>query len=195
MSSQPSRIAFFGGTFDPIHNGHLEIASKARASVDLDEVVFIPCRRSPHKLQGPNVSDPDRLDLLEAATETIDWARVDPYELKKPPPSYSYETISSLKKTYPTGTDFYFLLGLDQWQSLPQWKNPDLLAREVTFIVVGREGSGKPREGYKALFLENAHPASSSAIRTAIASGQTPSWLPPAVLALIEKRDLYRSTH
>lgn len=78
-------IAFFGGTFDPIHEGHLDVARKAVDALKLDHVIFIPCRRSPHKSEAPGASDDARLQMLKLATAELPWAMVDDYELRKPP--------------------------------------------------------------------------------------------------------------
>ncbi len=175
------RIAFFGGTFDPIHLGHLEIAQKARCALQLDEIIFIPCQQSPHKDSAPGANNEQRLHMLHLVTAPLTWARVSDFELTSPPPSYTWHTLHQLAPTLPKSARLFLLIGHDQWLALPRWKNPDQIAAMVEFIVVGRDGEASPRKGYRAHFLKGNHPASASAIREALAQNQPASWLSPAV--------------
>lgn len=194
MERLPPRIAFFGGTFDPIHEGHLEIAEKALSILKLDQVIFIPCRRSPHKTNGPKVSDQDRFEMLNLATASLPWAQIEDYELKKAPPSYTSETVAYFKEKHPPQTQHFLLIGFDQWEALPRWKNPEFLTQNVEFIVVGRNQQASPRDGYTAHFIEGNHPASSSQIRKDLAATNPPQWLPESVRAYIHDKGLYFET-
>lgn len=189
--SAPLRIGFFGGTFDPVHEGHLEIATRALRALQLDRLIFLPCRRSPHKSTNPGASDQDRLQMLKLAIRCQPRFRVDPFELLRPPPSYTWETIKVLKERYPADTRLFLLIGLDQWDSLPKWSHPEELASDVDFIVAGRDGHPSPRKGYRAHFLKSNHPASATSIRRALSTSDTPDWLPDSVLAFIRKKGLY----
>lgn len=184
-------IAFFGGTFDPIHLGHLEVAIKARESFELDEVIFLPCRRSPHKTEAPGASDADRLEMLKRATAGQPGLSVDDYELTLPPPSYTWKTIRTLKDRHPAGTRVFLLIGLDQWEALPRWRHPERLAEDLEFIVVGRDGYPEPRKGYRAHFLKGDHPASATVIRAELAAGKSSRWLPDPVSDYIRAKALY----
>lgn len=190
----PRNIAFFGGTFDPVHEGHLEIAEKAVLALQLDQVVIIPCRRSPHKTEKPGASDADRLKMLQLATAHLPWAMVDDYELQKPPPSYTWETVRHFQSKFPFNPRLFLLIGFDQWETLPRWKNIAALAQDVEFIVVGRGKQPSPRDGYRAHFIEGDHPASASQIREKLCSGHLPKWLPEPVSAYISKKALYSNT-
>lgn len=185
------RIGLFGGTFDPIHEGHLEIARKALAELNLDRLILIPCRQSPHKTGKPGASDEDRLEMLRLVTSSDPRLAVDPLELERPPPSYTWSTVRELKKQFPSGSQLFLLIGLDQWESLPRWAHPERLADDVEFIVVGRNGFPAPRPGYNAHFLEGNHPASSTLIRKSLAAGKPPEWIPDSVLAFINEKGLY----
>ncbi|MFT6180691.1 MAG: nicotinate-nucleotide adenylyltransferase [Paracoccaceae bacterium] len=187
-------IAFFGGTFDPIHEGHLEIAKKAVKVLKLDLVIIIPCRRSPHKAEKPGASDEDRLKMLQLATAHLPWARVNDYEFQKPPPSYTCETVQHFQDEFPSKTRLFLLIGFDQWEALPRWKNIETLARDVEFIVVGRRKQPVSRDGYHAHFIEGHHPASASQIRADLHSNRPPKWLPKPVFQYISEKGLYSDT-
>ena len=187
------KIAFFGGTFDPVHDGHLEIAQKAVDQLDLDRVIFIPCRRSPHKSDAPGAEDLDRFRMLELATEDFPWAEVSDFELQRPPPSFTWETVRHFKEIFEGSTRLFLLVGFDQWESLPRWKNVKTLAHDVEFIVVGRSRQPEPREGYRAHFIEGNHPASASEIRKDLKGSRKARWLHKNVSRYISEKDLYSS--
>lgn len=190
----PRKTALFGGTFDPVHEGHLEIAAKAVDSLALDAVVFVPCRRSPHKEELPGASDSDRLQMLKLATAGLPWALVDDIELNRPPPSYTWETVAHLKKTNPPPDQLFLLIGVDQWLRLDGWKNLKFLSEKVTFIVVGRDRHPLPRPGFQAHFIAGNHPASSTRIRKDLAQRAPARWLPTDVHTFILQKGLYSST-
>lgn len=190
----PRHIAFFGGTFDPIHEGHLEVAQKAVEALNLDQIIFVPCRRSPHKTESPGASDADRLKMLQLATAPYPWAIVDDYELKKPPPSYTWETVRHLENQFTFKARLFLLIGFDQWDALPRWKNIKTLAQDVEFIVVGRGKQPKSRESYHAHFIQGDHPASASQIRADLKEKHPPRWLPATVEQYISKKALYSLT-
>jgi len=187
------RIGIFGGTFDPVHRGHLHLAAIAREALGLDQVRFIPCRISPHKVAGTTASGPDRLALLEAATRDLPWAVVDDQEIRREEPSFSYLTADALAARFPDAKLFW-ILGGDQWAALPAWKNIEDLARSVEFIVFARGGELSPaREGYRHHEVAGSHPASATVIRQALAEGAvTHPWLPGPAADLIQERRLYR---
>ena len=185
------KIAFFGGTFDPIHQGHLEIAQKAVAQLGLQRVIFIPCRRSPHKSDAPQAKDPDRFEMLKLATDNSHWAEVSDYELQKPPPSFTWDTIKYFKGKLNESSPLFLIIGFDQWEKLSSWKNIEMLAREVEFIVVGRSQQPEPRIGFRTHFIEGNHPASASEIRKRLREGRKKQWLPDKVAEYIVEKDLY----
>lgn len=186
------KIALFGGTFDPVHSGHLEAAKKAVEALQLDQVIFIPCRRSPHKIAGPSATDQDRLEMLKIATAEYPWAEVNDYEIKKAPPSYTWETVRHFKTRLDQNTQFSLIIGLDQWEKLPLWKNIKNLAQEVRFIVVGRTNHQLiPHQGFHVQFIDGKHPASASEIRSQIEKQEATPWLNEKVLHYIAKKSLY----
>lgn len=188
----PRKIALFGGTFDPVHQGHLEVASRARDEMDLDEVIFLPCRRSPHKGTGPVADDHQRISMLKAATANFPWASVSDFEINRPAPSYTWKTVEAFIENLPSETLIFLLIGLDQWLALPRWAHPEKLTASVKFLVFGRNGQPEPREGYRAHFFQSDHPAYSSLIREELACGNSSEWLPEAVVSVINEEKIYR---
>jgi nicotinate-nucleotide adenylyltransferase len=189
--SAPRRIALFGGTFDPIHLGHLEIARRAKDLLVLDEVRFLPCHTSPHKVGVVSAPAADRLEMARLATRALPWVVVDDFDLSRPPPSYSYETAEEMTRRFPAARLFW-LMGADQWRALPRWKEPDRLAGLVEFIVSARDGVPEARAGWAMHFLAASHPASATAIRQALVEGQSGlPWLDSEVEKFIRQRHLY----
>ncbi|QQL43744.1 nicotinate (nicotinamide) nucleotide adenylyltransferase [Sulfuriroseicoccus oceanibius] len=189
------RVALFGGSFDPPHLGHLEIARAAMEAADLDCVLFLPCATSPHKTATPPAPAEDRLRMLSALVHGHEsWAQISDIDLKLPYPSFTWRTLNAVRPTLPEGTQLYWILGADQWNQLERWAEPDKLRQTLHFLVFPREGDQlAPRDGWNATFLEAHHPASSSAIRHSISSGN-PRWhsmVSPEIRALIEEHALY----
>jgi len=191
----PHRIGLFGGTFDPVHDGHVHLANLAREDLALDEVRFIPCRISPHKSGSQPTAPADRLEMLHLALAGIPWAVVDAREIASAAPSYSYLTVQSLAADFPD-SQWFWIMGADQWHALPQWEKPEILANLVEFIVLARHGQNPaPRQGYPLHVVRGEHPASATTIREAVASGrQNIPWLHPQVRQWITTNQLYHST-
>jgi nicotinate-nucleotide adenylyltransferase len=189
---EPRRIALFGGTFDPVHEGHLFLAEQARAALALDEVRFLPCRLSPHKLGTRPTAAADRLAMLRLATADLPWAVVDDLEIQRAGVSFSYQTAEAIQAAWPSARLFW-IMGGDQWRALPDWREPERLAACVEFIVLARGAeSPLPRAGYTMHRVTGEHPASASAIREAIHLGKPhPPWLAPGVAEWIERHQLY----
>jgi nicotinate-nucleotide adenylyltransferase len=188
----PRRIALFGGTFDPVHLGHVHLADLARKSQALDEVRFLPCRVSPHKTGASPTRAADRLEMLHLATASLPWAVVDDCETRRDGPSFSYQTAEAMAARFPDDKLFW-IMGGDQWDALPQWEQPERLAALVEFIVLARGTHPLPREGYVLHVIDDQHPAAATAIRDALAHGATSHpWLAPTVARWIMEHQLYR---
>lgn len=180
------RTCLFGGSFDPVHEGHVAIAERARQRCKLDRVVFLPAARSPFKTDKPTLfSGEQRLAMLRAATRHLPWAIVSELDLTMPPPSWSWRIVDAWEKDHPND-ELFWLLGTDQWQELHRWGRYDYLCDRLCFLVYHRRTPPQPRAGVRSVFLEGEHPANSSSIREALRSG-TPlpaAWLHPEVKAL-----------
>lgn len=178
------KTCLFGGSFDPVHSGHLTIAATAQQNCGLDEVVFLPAACSPFK-QGNTTffSDQQRLHMLHLATADLPWARVSGLDLQLPPPSWSWRLAEHWHQQHPEA-DLYWLMGTDQWEQLHRWARYDYLCKLLHFIVYHRDTPPQPRPGVRSTFIcAGLHPASSSAIRQALQQHtEIPAgWLPPAV--------------
>ncbi len=189
--SDTRRIALFGGTFDPVHLGHLHLARLAKDTLSLDEVRFIPCRISPHKLGSEPTPADERLAMLRIATAGLPWAVVDDVEAGREGPSYSWLTVCEMRERFPQARLFW-IMGTDQWETLPHWAHPERLAACVEFIVFSRGAPPVAREGHVLHGVHSDHPAAATRIREALAAGETRiPWLDPAVEAHIGKLGLY----
>lgn len=165
------KIGIFGGSFDPVHDGHIHLATLAKEKLGLDEVRFLPCQISPHKTDTPPTSGEIRAKWLEIALSDIPWATVDRIELETEGPSYSYETMRKLHKLYP-GNRWFWIMGGDQWKVFTTWRNSEVIAELAEFIVLARDGSEiQPIEGYQLHIVEGEHLASATQIRRALAAG------------------------
>jgi nicotinate-nucleotide adenylyltransferase len=190
----PRRIGLFGGTFDPIHDGHLHLAGLARNALALDKVRFIPCRISPHKEGSTPTAAGDRVEMLHRALDGVPWAVVDERELTAPEPSYSYLTAQSIAGECP-GARLFWIMGNDQWRALSQWMEPEILASLVEFIVLARHAQHPaPRPGCRLHVVHGEHPASATTIREAARAATEPlPWLNPQVASWIRERRLYQN--
>ena len=135
------RIGIFGGTFDPVHYGHLIVAEQAREQAELDQVWFVPSARPPHKadrLISPFDRRAAMLSLAVAGQE--DKFRVEPIERDRPGPSYTADTLDDLAARHPD-TDWFLILGADSVKDVPAWHDPLRIIDRATILVAGRPGS------------------------------------------------------
>ena len=193
MSKQKC-ICLFGGTFDPIHKGHTHIAQTARRELNLDEVIVLPCRQSPHKSGLDHAGDHHRLAMCQLATTEMNGMSVDDHDLISPGPSYSWATVQAMQKRFPDARLFW-LMGTDQWEALPRWSRPGYLASMVEFIVFSRGSAPASRPDYRMHNIAGEHPASATKIRKAIRDHQTQTiqdWLDRSVWEYIKTHQLYQ---
>ncbi|MES2983176.1 MAG: nicotinate (nicotinamide) nucleotide adenylyltransferase [Verrucomicrobiota bacterium] len=185
------RIGIFGGSFDPVHEGHIYLATLAKAAAELDEVWFLPCQISPHKLATPPSSGRERVEALQLAIRDLPWARVDQTEVEIDGPSYSYQTLKKLNDKFP-GHEWFWIMGGDQWTMLSKWMHPEKLAELASFIVMARNGTAVyPMEGYRMQAVTGEHPASATKIRESLAKKESNiPYLDPEVARLIRSRQV-----
>ncbi len=134
------RIGVFGGSFDPIHLGHLILAENCREQAKLDQVLFIPCAMSPHKLDGPHGTDRQRVEQLDLAIGGHrEFIRSD-MEIKRGGVSYTVETLRELDFAQPSN-EWFFIVGADSLESFSSWREPKEILKLAKPIIVGRPGS------------------------------------------------------
>ena len=133
------RIGIFGGTFDPVHMGHLILAEQCRAQAGLDEVWFIPSYTPPHKAEKGVTRFEQRCDMLELAVAGHPAFRVDRIEKELPEPSYTARTLEHLHAAHP-GSEFFLLMGSDCLPDLPGWYEPRAVIEHASLVVVPRPG-------------------------------------------------------
>ncbi len=135
------RIGIFGGSFDPVHYGHLILAERCREEAQLDEVWFIPCAMSPLKEAGPRGTDRQRSEMLEMALAGHDAFQLKKLELERGGVSYTVDTLQEIKQTHPEA-ELFFLIGDDSLESFDQWREPGTICELAQPLVVNRPGSG-----------------------------------------------------
>jgi len=133
-------IGLFGGTFDPVHLGHLILAETCRADIGLEGVWFVPSYRPPHKQDHPVSRFDQRVEMLQFATSSQPLFKIDTIEQELPSPSYTLATVKRLQANHP-GVDFGWIIGADTLPELASWHEPQELCQRVCWIVVNRPGT------------------------------------------------------
>ncbi|MGH2548032.1 MAG: nicotinate-nucleotide adenylyltransferase [Thermomicrobiales bacterium] len=198
-----SKIGIFGGTFDPIHIGHLIIASEICEKLELDEIRFVVAPRPPHK-NGIVASDDDRVTMVLRAIERDRRFRIDLREFDRPGRSYTVDTIQSFHDEFPT-SQLVFIMGEDSLLDFPSWNDPEIIVDLATIAVASR-----PKVDLDLSLLFERLPAardriievktpevaiSSTLIRERLAKGESIRYLVPAeVETAIYDRSLYHET-
>jgi nicotinate-nucleotide adenylyltransferase len=132
------RLGLFGGTFDPIHLGHLILAEACREAVGLERVWFVVAGSPPHKPAGRTPVS-DRLEMVRIATAGHPAFEVSEIEARAAGPNYSFETVEAVQRDRP-GDELFFLIGADSLAELPSWRHPQRIAAVATLVVVNRPG-------------------------------------------------------
>lgn len=188
------KIGIFGGTFNPIHLGHTALASYICNLGLVDEVWLMVSPQNPFKQDHQLLDEAVRLRLATLAVRDFPRLRASDFEFHLPRPSYTYVTLQELSRAYPDDA-FSLIIGADNWDAFPKWRNADDILAHYPIIVYPRETSPNPSPlTLNPTFLTSAplYPISSTAIRTAIAAGDDVSpWLDPAVLDEIRRLRLY----
>ena len=188
-------IALYGGSFDPVHGAHLEVARTALENCDLDTVIFIPAAQSPLKKGAALAEGADRLEMLRLAISEEPRFEIDISEIERGGTSYTIDTIKAYLAVH-EGCRLHWIIGADQFELLPQWRRIEEIASLITFIVLRRPGHSIVASAVNALRFVTIDaplmPHSSTEIRALIAEGRSAAdLLPPAVEAFISSRGLY----
>jgi nicotinate-nucleotide adenylyltransferase len=182
-----------GGSFDPVHHGHLIAADRAAEALGLDRVLFVPCARQPLKPLGPTASADDRRAMLALALAGHPPFVLEPLELTRPAPSYTVDTLRALRAREPHER-FVLIVGADAAAELPRWRAADEVARLAEIAVLTRPGVPEVASPFVTHFV--ATPAieiSASEIRARCLAGKSIRYLvPDAVAEYIARRGLYQ---
>ena len=210
------KVGIFGGSFDPIHKGHINLAKYVLDHTDLDEVWLMVSPRNPLKPQGYVATDGQRLEMARLAVEGTSGIRVSDFEFLLPIPSYTYKTLTELKKAYP-GYQFRLIIGGDNWANFDRWRNPEEILSEFGVIVYPRPDESLKETLHSSLFTLHSSkirilydapqmPVSSTQIRHLLQSHSpetgnqriekapldpNPPYLDKKVLTYIKKHSLY----
>jgi nicotinate-nucleotide adenylyltransferase len=186
------KIGLFFGSFNPIHHGHLMVASFIANHTDLQQIWLVVSPQNPHKTQTSLLNEYDRLHLAQLAIEDDAQIKVSDIEFKLPKPSYTIDTLTYLQEKYPQH-QFHVIMGSDSFQNLPKWKNFEALVKNYQFIVYRRPGFditedyGADMQYLEAPMLE----LSATLIRNNCKDGITIRYLVPEQVRLEIERNNY----
>lgn len=198
------RLGILGGTFDPVHLGHLIIAQEAAGRLALDRVLFIPAGRPYLRADEPSASGRRRLAMLRAAVRGNPLFDVSTVELDRPGPSYTVDTMEGLRSELGDDTDLYFIVGADTLADLPRWRSPERVLALCTMVAVTRPGHPLrtpeglerlcPGAGERIVALNGPEIGiSATEVRRRVAEGRPVRyWVPAGVERYIERHGLYR---
>ena len=183
------KIGIYGGSFDPIHHGHLILAREARETLDLKKIIFVPALVSPFKGRAPAANADTRLKMLHAAIKEENGFEVDDCELQRPPPSWTIDTLEHIRKRE-MHSELYLLIGEDNVATLDRWHRFNELKKMVRFVILDRTGAATQPD-YQ--IVRRKIDISATGIRKRVAHGQSIRYLvPQAVESIIQREKLYR---
>jgi nicotinate-nucleotide adenylyltransferase len=189
------RLGVFGGTFDPVHNGHLAAAVNARRALRLDMVLVVPAR-DPWQKQDRELAPADaRMAMLEAAMAGVEGVEVSRLELDRPGPTYTADTVEELHRQH-NDAELFLIVGADAASDLATWDRPDLIRDLTTVVIVSRadiDQPGAPGPGWRVEHVRIPPLAiSSTDLRRRAADGDPLDGLmPPAAIRCLRERGLY----
>lgn len=201
-----AKIGIYGGSFDPVHLGHLLLAECAREQLHLDRVLFVPTATPPHKVEQAMTPGRDRVEMLRLATGGVEAFEVNSYEVDRGGVNYTYETLAHFHAE-DSQAELFFLLGADMFTDLPNWRHPERVCELALPVAVGRPGWARIDEAILAGIVSperfeaiRAHRVdmplvdlSSTDIRRRVAAGLSIRYrVPRAVEMYIYSQRLYR---
>jgi nicotinate-nucleotide adenylyltransferase len=184
------KIGIYGGTFDPIHHGHLILAREAAESLGLDKVIFVPATLSPHKLAPPSTTQEIRVEMLRAAIEGEPQFTLDLCEIRRGGMSYTIDTVEEIRQRE-AAAEYFFLLGDDNLPQLETWHRFKELRELVQVVVLSRGNLAAEETRY--FVIHRQINISATEIRNRVATGRSIRYLvPPAVEEIIRRRQIYQ---
>ena len=202
------RIGILGGTFDPVHKGHIQIAHLAMAAHNLSSIVFIPNKSNPLKSENPVASDTQRLEMLNLAVKDIPSFFVSDVEIKRETPSYTVETLKSIKENLSGESSLFFILGSDSLLSFHKWFHVEEILKYASIIPVARrdfpyiklpELNGKISDHMIEVLRDNfvftdfIDISATELRQELLVAPPWPKSISGSVLGYIKQNDLYRS--
>jgi nicotinate-nucleotide adenylyltransferase len=198
-----TRVALYGGTFDPVHSGHVEIARKVSELFEIEKVLFIPAPAPPHKVGRPVTPPVHRYAMLALATQNDPRLSISTFELDAPDRRYTVDTVEHFRTRFGDSTELFFIMGADSWSEITTWREWERLLTMVNHIVVTRPrhevDQTLPVPDARVLFTDAVmKDVSATGIRKLAAAGrfaELAQLVPEAVAEYIRKYELYRDTN
>ena len=189
------KIGILGGTFDPIHNGHISLAGECRAKLGLDKVLFVPAFTPPHKPGSDITPWKDRFEMVRRAISGMEAFEASDVEMRLKGTSYSINTVNELKRQYGSLVDIYFITGSDSAPELESWKNIEGLKSICTLVIATRPGFEVKERPSDTEYIEVETPdISSTGVRELVSgAADIEGLVPEAVAAYIGQKGLYRA--
>ena len=197
------RIALYGGTFDPIHLGHLEIARRVLELFEIEKVLFVPAQLAPHKIGRPVTGPIHRYAMLALATQNDPRLSISTFELDGPNRRYTVDTVEHFQRAFGDSTELFFIMGADSWSEITTWREWERLLTMINHIVVTRPGhevdETLPASNARVLFTDAVmKDISATNIRRLTSEGrfeELARLVPAPVAEYIKKYELYRETN
>jgi nicotinate-nucleotide adenylyltransferase len=191
------RIALYGGTFDPVHIGHLEVARRISQLFEIEKVLFVPAQMAPHKIGRPVTEPIHRYAMLALAMQDDPQLLISTFELDAPGRSYTVDTIAHFQRVLGESTELFFIMGADSWAEITTWREWERLLTMINFIVVTRPGYELGTVRKPNIFFTDVvmNDASATNIRRLAREGRwdkLKNLLPEPVLEYIKKYEIYR---
>ena len=198
-----TRIALYGGTFDPVHLGHLEVARRVSELFEIEKVVFIPAQLAPHKVGRPVTEPIHRYAMLALATQDDPQLVISTFELDAPNRRYTVDTVAEFQRMLGDGAELFFIMGADSWSEITTWRDWERLLKMTNHIVVTRPGYEVPPapEGLaERIYFTDAvqQDISATSIRRLASErryDELEKLVPRSVAGYIKKYEIYRDTH
>ncbi|HEX6284125.1 MAG TPA: nicotinate-nucleotide adenylyltransferase [Pyrinomonadaceae bacterium] len=197
------RIALYGGTFDPVHLGHMEVARRVPELFEIEKVVFIPAQVAPHKVGRPVTEPIHRYAMLALATQDDPRLMISTFELEAPNRRYTVDTVAEFQRRFGEATELFFIMGADSWSEITTWRDWERLLKMTNHIVVTRPGYEVPPVPpgvSERIFFTDAvmKDVSATNIRRLASAGrhdELDKLVPLAVANYIKKYEIYRDTN